>query len=495
MLKKVVIANRGEIARRLIRACRALGVASVAIYSEADAGASWLSEADEWYALKGVSAAETYLDQAAILQIAQKAGADAVHPGYGFLSENPLFARACREQELIFIGPSPEAMEIMGSKARAREVAVAANVPVIPGIDGAGMSTKALFGAAFEIGFPLLIKASAGGGGKGMRVVWEPEGFTDAVQAARSEALSSFGDDHLLLEKFITEGRHIEIQVLGDQHGNVIHLYERDCSVQRRHQKIIEETPAPGLPEVVREAISLAAVSLAKAVDYESAGTVEFIVSSDNEFYLLEMNTRLQVEHPVTEMLTGIDLAQWQLRIASGEALSELKMPLPRRGHAMECRLYAEDPAQNFLPSIGEISFYRPPAGPNVRVDDGIASGSQVTPYYDPMLAKIITWGAEREEARRKMLIALADTIVLGVTTNLDYLKAILQEPDFVAGGVATNYLDFHFEGWQNGVPEEVESLLGVAAAELFASVPAGAASVSATTSDPWEIVGRWRNV
>ena len=496
MLNKVLIANRGEIAARLIRACKALAIKSVAIYSDPDADAAWLREADERYPLPGETAADTYLNIPAVLDIAKAAGADGIHPGYGFLSENPAFARACDKAGVTFIGPSAAAMEVMGSKASAREVAIGAGVPVIPGVDGAGKSAAALREAAASIGLPLLVKASAGGGGKGMRIVESMAAFDDAVQAARSEALSSFGDDHLLLEKFITNGRHIEVQILGDRHGNVRHLYERDCSVQRRHQKIIEETPAPGLPVEVREAMTSAAVALATAVGYESAGTVEFILGEDNAFYLLEMNTRLQVEHPVTELLTGVDLAQWQLRIAAGESLAELPDPLPRRGHALECRLYAEDPALNFLPSIGKIGYYRAPGGPHIRVDDGIASGSQVTPYYDPMLAKVITWGDDREDARQKMHAALQETVVLGVTTNIPYLLDILDEPDFISGGIATNYLDDHFAGWRPEGPENLAALLGLAAAELFAAVPAGAAPMTGPAAkDPWDWVGRWRNV
>ncbi len=501
MFKKVLIANRGEITRRIILACRELRITAVVVYSDADAGAPWVRLADEAYPLRGVTAVDTYLNQDAIFAIASQCGAQAVHPGYGFLSENAAFAAACAARDITFIGPSPQAMEKMGSKARAREIAAQAGVPTVPGVDGAGLSIAELQTAVAHITFPMLIKASAGGGGKGMRVVWSAAEFADAVQAARREARSAFGDDHVLVEKYFTEIHHVEVQVLGDHHGQVLHLFERECSIQRRHQKIIEESPAPIVhDEDLRQRMAAAAVSLAQTVQYASAGTVEFIVDEQGHFYFLEMNTRLQVEHPVTELVTGLDLAAWQIRIAAGERLPFTQADIRQRGHAIECRLYAEDPAHNFLPSIGTIPHYHPPSGPGVRVDDGITSGSQVSPYYDPMLAKVITWGHDRAEAIAKMERALQDTAVLGVTTNIPYLLAILREPHFRQGQTSTSYLADHMAGWQPDSAVSEEAWLGAAVFELLQGAGKGqtgaAAAVSTTAQpDPWNSAVAWRNV
>ncbi|WP_420642621.1 acetyl-CoA carboxylase biotin carboxylase subunit [Candidatus Leptofilum sp.] len=501
MFRKVLIANRGEIARRLILACHELGITAVAIYSDADAEAPWVRLADERYNLPGVSATDTYLNQTAVLDIATACGAEAIHPGYGFLSENATFATACAERGIVFIGPSPEAIELMGSKAKSREIAEQAGVPIVPGVDGARMSAAELQTAVAHIEFPILIKASAGGGGKGMRVVWSADQFADAVQAARGEAQNSFGDDHVLVEKYFTQIHHVEIQVLGDQYGNVLHLFERECSIQRRHQKIIEETPAPVIQDDdLRQRMAAAAVSLAKAVNYSSAGTVEFIVDEKGGFYFLEMNTRLQVEHPITELVTGIDIAVWQIRIANDEPLPFRQEDIQQRGHAIECRVYAEDPANNFLPSIGEIARYERPSGPGIRVDDGIESGTAVSPYYDPMLAKIITWGHNREEAIGKMIRALQQTVVLGVTTNIPYLLAILQEPTFCSGHTSTSYLQEIFPDWRPDVLDE-DGWLGAAVFELLRGggkkVRTSALSnVEGTTAyDPWGETAVWRNV
>ncbi|MFQ5399634.1 MAG: acetyl/propionyl/methylcrotonyl-CoA carboxylase subunit alpha [Anaerolineae bacterium] len=502
MFNKVLIANRGEIARRIILACHELGVLAVTVYSEADAGAPWTRLADESYPLAGVSASDTYLNQATLFEIARQCGADAIHPGYGFLSENPEFAAACATHGVTFIGPGPEAMRLLGSKAAARVLAQEAGVPVVPGVDGAGLSDDALAAAAAEIGFPVLIKASAGGGGKGMRVVWSEQAFADAIRAARSEAQAAFGSDHILVEKFFTEIHHVEIQVMGDQHGRLLHLFERECSIQRRHQKIIEESPAPIIrDDALRQEMAAAAVSLAREAGYVNAGTVEFIVDGAGRFYFLEMNTRLQVEHPVTELATGLDLAAWQIRIAAGEAIPFSQEAIRQRGHAIECRVYAEDPANQFMPSIGEIRYYRPPAGPGVRVDDGIETGMQVTPYYDPMLAKVVTWGHDRAEAIRKMVRALQETVVLGVTTNIPYLLDILQELHFVDGRTSTGYLQAHMADWgpdgEVGDPEWMAMALlellqgggkrGRQTAVNGEGAPAG--------FDPWDEPSGWRNV
>ena len=499
MFKKILVANRGEIARRILLACRELGVRAVAIYSDADQGAPWVRLADESYPLSGVTATDTYLNQAAIFQIAHICGAEAIHPGYGFLSENASFAQACAENGLVFIGPSPAAMRLMGSKAAARELAQAVGVPVVPGLDGADKTDAELLKAAKEIGYPVLIKASAGGGGKGMRIVLSPAEMEGSLQAARREARSAFGDEHVILEKYFTDIHHVEIQILADQHGNVRHLFERECSIQRRHQKIIEESPAPVIKnEDLRQQMAEAAVSLAKAANYINAGTVEFIVDESGGFYFLEMNTRLQVEHPITELVTGIDLVILQIRIASNDILTLQQKMISQRGYAIECRIYAEDPANQFLPSIGQITYYQPPFGPGVRVDDGIESGSQVTPYYDPMLAKVITWGNSRQEAVAKMVRALRDTVILGVTTNIPYLLDILQESAFLAGQTSTNYLAEHFTGWELQGKISESDWMALAALEMLQGggnrkMLRGGENTAVAQPDPWEQTTPWR--
>ena len=497
MFHKILVANRGEIAKRIFAACRELGVRSVAIYSEADAGAPWLKTADEAHPLGGVTAAESYLNQHKIFAIAHQTGAQAIHPGYGFLSENAEFAANCAAHGLKFIGPSPQAMLALGSKANAREVAVRAGVPVIPGVDGAGLSAAELAQAAVQLGYPVLIKASAGGGGKGMRVVEWSGDFMDALQAAQNEARNSFGDDHIIVEKFFAAIHHVEVQVLGDEHGRLLHLYERECSIQRRHQKIIEESPSPTIDEATRQKMCSAAVALASQVGYASAGTVEFMYTGEGKFYLLEMNTRLQVEHPITEAVTGVDIAQWQIRIAAGEPLSLRQEDIRQQGHAIECRVYAEDPATNFLPSTGTLAHVQWPMGGRVRVDEGVATGSVVSPYYDPMLAKVITWGHGRAEAISAMQAALTQTAVLGVTTNIPYLLAILEEEQFQQGQTTTHYLAEKFPNWVDEAPLDEEIWLAIAAFEALQG--RGQKTAEATTtngaSDPWALIRDWRNV
>ncbi len=502
MFEKILVVNRGEIAQRIILACQELGVPSVAIYSEADAGSAWVKLADESYPLNGVTAADTYLNQDAVFQIARICGADAIHPGYGFLSENSQFAAACVSRDITFIGPSSESMRILGSKAEARKLAEAAGVPIVPGVDGYGKGDDDLTAEAKAIGFPVLIKASAGGGGKGMRVVSSASEFADALQMARNEAKSSFGDDHILIEKFFPKIHHVEIQVLGDRHGNLLHLFERECSIQRRHQKIVEESPAPAInDDHLRQEMAAAAVRLAQAAGYENAGTVEFIVDENGRYYFLEMNTRLQVEHPVTELVTGLDLVTCQIRIADGEPLPLAQEDISQRGHAIECRIYAEDPANQFLPSIGELTLYHPPAGPGIRVDDGIETGSDITPYYDPMLAKVISWGFDRGEAVRKMVRALQDTVILGVTTNIPYLLAILNEPHFLAGNTSTDYLSEHLAGWSPPETAADEEWLAAAVFEYLqgGGKRAGTGAINAAEAtnptNPWNDLASWRNV
>lgn len=499
VIRTLLVANRGEIARRVFAACRVLGIRSVAVTSEPDHGSYWSRFADTVVELPGVTAKETYLNGEAILVAARETGAQAIHPGYGFLSENADFAAACEAAGIAFVGPSPAAMRALGSKVRCREAAEAAGVPVVPGVDGAGLTVDQLSAAARNVGFPVLIKASAGGGGRGMRVVRQPADLADALRAAQAEALSAFGDDHMLLERCFDRVRHVEVQLLGDRHGHVVHCFERDCSVQRRHQKLIEESPAPAVTAALRAAMTGAAVALAQSVGYHSAGTVEFLVDDDGNYYLLEVNTRLQVEHPVSELVTGLDLAAWQIRIAAGEPLAFQQADLVQRGHSLECRVYAEDPALGFLPSVGELALYRAPHGPGVRVDDGVSTGATITPYYDSLLAKVITWGWDRSEALARMRLALADTVALGITTNVPYLQAILDHPTFVAGEADTRFLEQHFEGWQPAEDVDDDQWLAMAAFESFrAGAGAGAASAggpSQAVEDPWSVTDAWRNV
>jgi len=494
----VLIANRGEIARRLFRACRELGLTSVAVHSDADTGSVWSREADLGVRLPGTSAADTYLNAAAILAAAREVGADAIHPGYGFLSENADFAEACADASLKFVGPTPRAMRILGSKSSGRQAAATASVPVIPGVDGLNCSDEELATQASLLGYPVLIKACASGGGRGMRIVEEPGAFAESLRAARAEALSAFGNDHMLLEKFFGHVRHVEVQLLGDEHGNVVHLFERECSIQRRHQKLVEESPSPTIDSGLRGAMTEAAVALAHRVGYTSAGTVEFLVDEDGRFHFLEMNTRLQVEHSVTEMVTGVDLAAWQLRIAAGEPLGFGQEEVGQRGHAIECRVYAEDPAQAFLPSTGTIALYRPPGGPGVRCDDSVTTGSVVTSHYDPLLAKIIALGWDRCDALRRIRQALAETVVLGITTNLPFLQDIVAHAAFQAGQTTTHFLEDHMADWRWLSEATEDEWLAMAAFESLAAV---AQTIEATPDcnglqvDPWSGAEGWRNV
>lgn len=442
---KILIANRGEIACRVIRTARDMGFRTVAVYSDADERALHVAQADEAVRIGASPARESYLNIDALLAAAKATHADAVHPGYGFLSENADFARACAEAGLAFIGPTPDAIHAMGNKAAAKRLMIAAGVPCVPGYEGADQSDDALAREAEHIGFPLMVKAAAGGGGRGMRLVAEAKDVAKAIAAARSEASNAFGSGELILEKAIVDGRHVEVQVFGDTFGNVIHLGERDCSVQRRHQKVLEEAPSPAVDASLREKMGAAAVAAAKAVNYVGAGTVEFLLAADKSFYFLEMNTRLQVEHPVTEMITGLDLVEWQLRVASGEKLPLTQDEITLTGHAIEARLYAEDPSRNFLPQAGTIVAFAPTERSGVRTDHGIASGWTVSPFYDPMLAKVIAWGATREEARRRLAAGLDDTLLLGLADNKSFLVAMLNHPVFAAGEATTAFIGTHF--------------------------------------------------
>ena len=443
MFKRILIANRGEIAVRIIRACRELGLSPVAVYSEADAQALHVRLADAAVCVGPPAATQSYLRAEALIAAAYQLGAEAIHPGYGFLSENAAFARQCAEAGLVFIGPPPAAIEALGGKIGARTLAQRAGVPVVPGYDGADQTIERLFSEAERIGFPLLVKASAGGGGKGMRAVHDPAMFAEALAGARREAKAAFGDDTVFLERLLIRPRHIEIQILADSHGHVLHLGERECSIQRRHQKIIEEAPSPALTPTLRAEMGAAAVRVARAAGYVNAGTVEFVFDQSGHFYFLEMNTRLQVEHPVTELITGLDLVRWQIAIAAGVRLPFTQDKLHVRGHAIEARLYAEDPV-TYLPAIGRLALFDPPLGPGVRVDAGLTTGDEVTVHYDPMLAKLIVFGESRAAAIDRLRRALDDFAVLGLTTNLPLLRAIAAHPAYGAGATHTGFLSDH---------------------------------------------------
>ena len=439
---KVLIANRGEIAVRVIRACREMGYPTVAVYSDADRAAMHVAYADQAMPIGPAPSRESYLRIEAVLEAAKKSGAEAVHPGYGFLAENAEFARACRDAGLLFIGPSPESIEAMGSKTESRQRMKAAGVPVVPGLTEAVRSFDEIAAFAAESGFPIMIKASAGGGGKGMRLVEREQDLRSSFERVTSEAESFFGDGSVYAEKFITSPRHIEVQVVGDQHGNVVHVGERECTLQRRHQKVIEECPSPVVDEELRARLGAMAVKAAAAVNYYSTGTIECLMGPDREFYFLEMNTRLQVEHPVTEMVWGVDLVKEQLRIARGERLSFTQQDLRPLGHAVECRIYAEDPARNFAPSPGLIRYINLPQGPGVRNDQGVYAGYTVPVYYDPMLSKLITHGKTREEAIARMRRALAEYRVEGIMTTIPFFTWIMNNPDFLAANFDTGYID-----------------------------------------------------
>lgn len=441
----LLIANRGEIAVRIIRSCRKLGIRSVVVYAAADAQMPFVREADIALALEGIQVSETYLDVDKIIAAARKAGADAIHPGYGFLSENAAFARRVIAEGLIWVGPKPEAIEEMGLKARAKGIAEQAGVPTIPGYKGAEQTVEILEAKALEIGFPILLKASAGGGGKGMRIVHEAPFLLQAIEAAQREAEKSFGDATLLIEKYFPSARHIEIQVLGDKHGNCIHLLERECSIQRRYQKVVEESPSPVLSAEKRAAMGAAALQLCKAIGYDNAGTVEFIYTPEGEFYFLEVNTRLQVEHPVTEMVTGIDLVEWQIRIAEGAPLSLQQSDIKPLGYALELRLYAENPLNNFLPVTGKIVDWHCPSSEGLRIDSGVENGVEIGVYYDPMLAKLIAFAADRRTAIRKMHYALQKIRCQGFVTNQRFLLALMQEEQFQKGDYDTHFLAERF--------------------------------------------------
>ncbi|SDU30607.1 acetyl/propionyl/methylcrotonyl-CoA carboxylase subunit alpha [Halopseudomonas salegens] len=492
MFNTLLIANRGEIACRIIRTARDMGITSVAVYSDTDRDAPHVPLADRAVALGGSRPADSYLDSDKLLAAAKTSGAQAVHPGYGFLAENADFAAACEQAGLCFIGPSAAAIAAMGSKSSAKALMAEAGVPLVPGYHGAAQDNASLRTAAEQIGYPLLLKASAGGGGKGMKVVNASSELDDALDSAKREAQSAFADAQLLVEKYLQQPRHIEVQILADQYGNCCYLHDRDCSIQRRHQKVLEEAPAPGLSDALRQHMGQAAVRAARAIDYVGAGTVEFLLDSDGQFYFMEMNTRLQVEHPVTEAITGLDLVAWQVRIAAGEPFPLQQADIPCRGHAMEVRLYAEDPQQDFLPASGELHLYQEPSsGPGRRVDSGVVEGDSISPWYDPMLAKLIAHGDNREQARLRLLAMLDETAVGGLKSNLLLLKRILTEPAFAAAELDTGFIPRHSEQLLTPLPELDESFWAHAASALLDSLPPDVRDED--PNSPWSARSSWQ--
>ena len=503
MFRKILIANRGEIACRVIAAARAMGIRTVAVYSDADRDAKHVALADEARRIGPPEARDSYLNSEAVLAAARDAGAEAIHPGYGFLSENEDFAAACAKAGIVFIGPSPEAIAAMGDKSAAKRHMEKAGVPLVPGYHGEKQEPAFLQKEADRIGYPVLIKASAGGGGKGMRIVQESQGFAAALESAKREAKASFGDERVLIERYLDRPRHIEVQVFGDTQGNLVYLFERDCSVQRRHQKVLEEAPAPGLSAARRREMGEAAVAAARSIKYTGAGTVEFIAGQDGTFYFMEMNTRLQVEHPVTEMITGQDLVRWQLMVAAGEPLPAKQEELEIRGHAIEARIYAENPAKGFLPSTGTLRHLRAPAGVEfaveggaVRFDSGVRQGDSITPYYDPMIAKLITWGEDRATALGRMRAALADCEIVGVATNVEFLARTVAGKAFSAAELDTGLIErCRAELFPADAGPDAADLAAAALAELLSeqAQAAAAAAGSADPHSPWNTVDGWR--
>ncbi len=488
MFNKILIANRGEIAVRIIRAARDLGVKTVAVYSDIDRRSLHVTMADEAYNIGPPAPGESYLVIEKIIDVIKRSGAEAVHPGYGFLSENHTFAEKCEKEGIIFIGPSSEAIRLMGDKVTARRIAQEAKVPLVPGSEGVVSDVESEV-IAKRIGYPIMVKASAGGGGKGMRLVRKEEDFKGSLRMARSEARSAFGDDSVYIEKFVERPRHVEIQVIGDSYGRILHLFERECSIQRRHQKVIEEAPSPAIGDETRRKMGEVAVRIAKAVSYRGAGTVEFILDQNGDFYFLEMNTRVQVEHPVTEVITGVNIVKATIRTAAGEKLPFTQDDISIRGHAIECRVYAEDPEKNFLPSPGKIEYVRAPSGPFVRDDSSIYSGCDITPFYDPMLSKLIVWASNRKDAIRKMRSALREYIVLGVRTNIGFLRRVMENEEFIRGEIDTGFIERHPELLPPSL-EDIEPALIAAALAMRNSTKEVETSKQAPASN-WKLLSR----
>ena len=497
MFNKLLIANRGEIACRIIHTAKRLGTRSVAVYSEADVNARHVSLADEAIAIGPAPARDSYLVAETLLEAANRAGAEAIHPGYGFLSENAGFAEACVAEGFVFIGPPARAIELMGSKSTAKDIMLQAGIPVVPGYHGDNQDGEFLLDEAEKIGFPVMLKASSGGGGRGMRVVNSAAEFSEALRSAKREALGAFNNDRMLLEKYLEQPRHIEIQIFCDQHGNAVHLFERDCSIQRRHQKMLEEAPAPGMTHETRTAMGDAAISAARAIDYAGAGTVEFIVDNGGRFYFMEMNTRLQVEHPVTELITGQDLVEWQLRVAAGERLPANQDQLAIDGHALEARIYAEDPDNHFLPATGRLNHLRFPAETSgVRVDTGVREGDSISVHYDPLLAKLIVWGNDRNNCLKRMNEALSRTRVAGVTTNIDFLASVISHESFQAADFDTGFIDRYLaELIPDKAPAGPDILVLAALYQVLRrdSRACREAASSGEPASPWWATDNWR--
>ena len=497
MFRRLLIANRGEIACRIAATARRMGLHVVAVHSEADAGARHVREADESVCIGPARVQASYLDIDALIDAARRTGAEAVHPGYGFLSENAAFAERVSAAGLVFVGPPADAIRAMGSKSAAKGIAAEANVPLVPGCHEPDATPERLAAAAGEIGYPVLVKASAGGGGRGMRIVGRAEDLPAALAAAGREAAAAFGDGALLLERYIPRPRHVEVQLLADAHGKVLHLLDRDCSIQRRHQKVVEEAPAPGLPGPLRADMAAAAVRLARAIGYAGAGTVEFLVENDSAFHFIEMNTRLQVEHPVTEMVTGLDLVEWQLRIAAGEPLTLSQEDIAAAGHAVEARLYAEDPARGFLPQTGRLAHLAFPEGrPGLRIDSGVEAGDEITSFYDPMIAKLTAWGEDRDRARLTLADALADTRIAGLNTNLFFLEALVRHPAFAEGAPDTHFIESRGLGAAEPPAGDARAMRALAATAILEDRGRRLAAQQQRALDrhsPWGRGGSWR--
>jgi len=497
MFKKILIANRGEIACRVIKTARRLGILTVAVYSDADADSLHVAMADEAVNIGPAPSRESYLVMEKVIEAAKQTGAEAIHPGYGFLSENAEFCIACRDNDIVFVGPPVDAIKAMGSKSAAKNIMEEAGVPLVPGYHGDDQSPEILRKTSDDMGYPVLLKAVAGGGGKGMRQVWSAEEFDEALAAAKREAMNSFGDDVMLVEKYLTQPRHVEIQVFCDQHNNSVYLAERDCSLQRRHQKVIEEAPAPGMTEALRKAMGESAVQSAEAINYQGAGTVEFLLDADGSFYFMEMNTRLQVEHPVTEMITGQDLVEWQLRVAFGETLPLTQDQITITGHAFEARVYAEDPANDFLPVSGTLSFLQPPEeSTNVRVDTGVLQGDEVSIYYDPMIAKLIVWDEDRDKALSRLSKALKEYRISGMTTNLDFLYNLTTCGAFIKAELDTGFIETHRDEIFHETEQDIASGVTLGALYLVLQRTQQALLKAAQTNDPyspWNQSQAWR--
>ena len=492
-IKRVLVANRGEIALRVVRACREAGIETVAVYSEVDSQLPNVLEADMAVGIGPAIPAESYLNIDRLVAAARETRCDAVHPGYGFLSENSVFAQRCRDAGLIFIGPSQKAIEAVGDKVTARRIMAEAGIPQTRGVEIHGEDWAAIEKDARGIGFPLMVKASAGGGGKGMRIVHEAAALRSAIEAGRREAKSAFGDDRVYMETYIENPRHIEFQVIADHHGNMVHLFERECSIQRRHQKIVEESPSLALTPELRREMGETACRVMAAVDYTNAGTVEFLLDQQGRYYFLEVNARIQVEHPVTEMVTGVDLVREQLRIAAGEKLSFTQEDLRQTGHAIECRIYAEDPENNFFPATGKLHLFRVPEGPGIRCDAGVSSGLSVSHYYDPILAKLIVHAGDRAAAIERMHQALSDFAILGIKSPIPFLKAVIAHPAFARGDLETGFIGRHFPDWRHQPEPENLALALLAASAKSPKRVAANPEKAAGIPSPWELLGDWQ--